>query len=199
MQQPIFKFWVWEAPASWKCYCECFWHSDCEFFESVPAVLAKISWNFYLSAAAPLLETNNDVSPVCLYIVCPVLMACTWKYRVLLAAFRDKISIFHLGPKQSTARRAVMVHAALSITLLLACSSFIWCSATWWRRETKLNPLNNWDFPLMGKTPVTRFRCYMSVTRYLEDILNRTCYISWALKTKFIAMLYNTGKLYTFH
>ena len=52
-------------------------------------------------------------------------MACTWKYRVLLAAFRDKISIFHLGPKQSTARRAVMVHAALSITLLLACSSFI--------------------------------------------------------------------------
>ena len=39
--------------------------------------------------------------------------------------------------KRSTAWRAVMIH-----------SSFIWCRATQLKRETKLNRLNNRDFPL---------------------------------------------------
>ena len=49
-------------------------------------------------AAVPLLE-NDNLSPVCGYIIeiCPVLIACTWKNCVLLAAFWDKILIFHLG------------------------------------------------------------------------------------------------------
>ena len=50
------------------------------------------------AAAVPVLPTDN-LSPVCRYIteIWPVLMACTWKNRVLLAAFWVKISIFHLG------------------------------------------------------------------------------------------------------
>ena len=51
------------------------------------------------AAAVPVLPTDN-LSPVCRYIteIWPVLMACTWKNRVLLAAFWVKISIFHFGP-----------------------------------------------------------------------------------------------------
>ena len=101
-------FSVWQARASLKLsidniLCIELKQSYFEILESVSAVLAKISWYFHqslqgLAAAVPLLEIDN-ISLVCRYIIeiCPVLMACTWKNRVLLAAFWDKISIFHLG------------------------------------------------------------------------------------------------------
>ena len=52
----------------------------------------------HLTAAVPLLKIDN-ISPVCRYVIetWAVLMACTWKNSILLAAFWDKISIFHLG------------------------------------------------------------------------------------------------------
>ena len=58
------------------------------------------------AAAVPVLPTDN-LSPVCRYIteIWPVLMACTWKNRVLLAAFWDKISIFHLGQTEHRSAR----------------------------------------------------------------------------------------------
>ena len=76
----------------------------------------------HLAAAVPLMETD-DISLVCLYIIkiCPVLTACIWKNRVLLAAFWNKISIFHFA-QRSIARLSVMVHFgdyASSIQLLL--------------------------------------------------------------------------------
>ena len=42
-----------------------------EILELVPAVSAKLSWNFirHLAAAVPLLKTGNDISPICRYII----------------------------------------------------------------------------------------------------------------------------------
>ena len=94
---------------------------------------AEFLWNFgvstcsickfilnHLVAAVPLVETNN-ISPVCPYIVeiWPVLIACTWKIRVLLAAFWDNCPTtyrHYIWAKRSS----VMVHCARSIALLLA-------------------------------------------------------------------------------
>ena len=57
----------------------------------------------HLAAAMPLLKTDN-ISQVCRYIIetWPVLMSCTWKNHSLLAAFWDKISIFHYWSKWLT-------------------------------------------------------------------------------------------------
>ena len=123
-------FSVWQARASLKLsidniLCIELKQSYCEILESVSAVLAKISWYFHqslqgLAAAVPLLEIDN-ISLVCRYIIeiCPVLMACTWKNRVLLAAFWDKISIFHLGQTEHCWAHGE-VHSARRIAILLA-------------------------------------------------------------------------------
>ena len=73
-------FAVQEAPASLKRSIEVILHcllhiemkqSYFEILELVPAVSAKLSWNFirHLAAAVPLLKTGNDISPICRYII----------------------------------------------------------------------------------------------------------------------------------
>ena len=145
-------FSVWEAPASLKWCIEVIRHIElkqryCEIFESVPAVFAKFSRKFccHLVAAVPLLDSDN-ILQFCRYIIdiWPVLMACTWKKRVLLAAFWDKISIFHLGQTEHRLARddgpLCKQHRALI--------SLIWCRPTLWMQKTKLNRLNNPEFLL---------------------------------------------------
>ena len=130
-------FAVWEAPASLKQSNEVILHielkqSYCEILESVPAVFAKLSDDLEIfvsqslsASAVPLLETDNT-SPVCRYFFekWPILMACIWTNHDLLAAFWDKILMFHMGTtdsiQRSTAWREMMVHSASSIALLLA-------------------------------------------------------------------------------
>ena len=81
----------------------------------------------HLAAAVPVLETDN-ISPVCPYIVgiWSILMACTWKNRVQLAAFWDKKSIFPLGQTEHLLARDDGPFCAPHHAL----NSFIWCNAT---------------------------------------------------------------------
>ena len=106
-----------------------FAHGSSENLELVPSLCAKVSWNFirHLATAVPLLEIDN-ISPVCRYIVqiLSVLMACTWKNCVLLAAFWDRISIFHLGQTEHRSARGDGPLCAPHRALI----SFIWCSAS---------------------------------------------------------------------
>ena len=53
--------------------------------QKVPGPKDEIISGFAIPLFAPIIK------------ICPVLMACTSKNRVLLAVFWDKISIFHLG------------------------------------------------------------------------------------------------------
>ena len=99
------SFAVWEALASLKRCSEVilrielnrvtvkFWSHYLRYLQSHLEIFIP-----HLAAAVPLLETANQ-SPVCRYIIeiCPILMACTWKNCVLLAALWDKISILYLG------------------------------------------------------------------------------------------------------
>ena len=99
----------------------------------------KVVWNFisHLAAAVRLLKTDN-VSPICRYFVeiWAILMACTWKNRVLLAAVWDKISIFFLGQiEHSLARRDGLLcaqHRALIGYLILRylVNTRIWAEST---------------------------------------------------------------------
>ena len=74
------------------------------------------------------------------------------KKRVLLAEFWDKISIFH--------RRAMMVHSARRIALLLATFSK---SPTYKTRETELNRLN---YSIVSRFPPPRIEfCSVSSPR----------------------------------
>ena len=77
----------------------------------------------HLEAAEPLLKTDH-ISPVCRYImeIWPAWAACICKNG---SARGD-------GPLCAQ-------HCALS---------FVWCRATWWMQETKLNRQNYRDFPL---------------------------------------------------
>ena len=81
-------------------------YCDHDIYESVPAVFAKLSWNFHpsLSSCSTLAANRQSITGMSIYYrnmsgLCPVLMDCIWKNRVLLAAFWDKISIFSFGPK----------------------------------------------------------------------------------------------------
>ena len=109
--------------------------------------IAKLSRKFHpsLSDCSALAENRQYITGLSIYYrIRPVLMACTWKYRVLLAAFWDKISIFHLGQTELRSARG----DGLLRTPHRALISFIWCCATQWTRETELNRLNYRDFPL---------------------------------------------------
>ena len=90
-------------------------------------------WNFYLSlisichsaAAVPFLK-RDKILPVCGHIVkiSPAWITCNWKICVLIAAFCQKIQVFHLGWSLviSTLYCAVcmvMPQSACSIMLLL--------------------------------------------------------------------------------
>ena len=106
----------------WKfgvCHCQCL------------LIVQSYLENFlcHQAAAVPVLPTDN-LSPVCRYItkIWPVLMACTWKNRVLLAAwvFWVKISIFHLG---QTEHRSVRSDGPLC-TQHRASISIVRCRAT---------------------------------------------------------------------
>ena len=68
-------------------------------------------------------------------------MSCTWKNRVILAAFWDKISTFHLG--QLETEHSLVRNDSPLCSLHHALISFIWSSTTWWTLETRLNWLNN--------------------------------------------------------
>ena len=87
--------------------------SYCEILKSVPAVFAKLAWNFNFhpslsdcSALAGNSWTDN-ISLVCRYIIeiWPLLMACTWKNCNLLAVFWDKISMFRLSQTEHCSTR----------------------------------------------------------------------------------------------
>ena len=86
---------MWEAPASLKRCIEVILRIElkqgyCEFGESVPAVLAKLPWNFHLSlSGCSTLAENDNISPVPRYLIekWPALIACTWKNWVPPAAF----------------------------------------------------------------------------------------------------------------
>ena len=90
------------AAEYWQCL-QPFGHFLCQYLQYFQSYLEIFI--IHIAAAVPLLETDNIyISPVCRYIIerWPVLMACAWKNCVLLAAFLDKISIFHLGQTEST-------------------------------------------------------------------------------------------------
>ena len=104
-------FAVWEASASLKRCIEVILRielkqSYCEILESVPAILAKISWNVHpsLSGCSALAGIRQYIT-VCLYIteIWPVLMACSWKNRVRLAAFWDNLAKYRdfSGPNEA--------------------------------------------------------------------------------------------------
>ena len=98
---------------------------------SMSKVILKFSWwNFirHWAAAVPLLETDTiSQGRVCRYIfeIWPVLMACTWKNRVLLAVYWDKISIFDLGQPEHRSARGNDPLCAQHRALI----SLIWCRA----------------------------------------------------------------------
>ena len=93
----IFEVIHWSHP-SHRAEIEFQWNFGVSICSIGKDILKFSSFIHHCVAAVPLLETNN-ILPVCQYIIeiCPVLTACTWKNRVLLAAFWDKILIFHLG------------------------------------------------------------------------------------------------------
>ena len=95
------------------------WRQFLQYLQSYLEIFIR-----HFATAVPLLKTDN-ISPICRSPICryiieiwPVLMAFTWKNRILLKAFWDKISIFHLD--QTEHRSAVMVHSASRIAPLLA-------------------------------------------------------------------------------
>ena len=134
-------FAVWEAHASLKLCIEIILLIDWAETEllwifgvstcSMSKVILKFSWwNFirHWAAAVPLLETDTiSQGRVCRYIfeIWPVLMACTWKNRVLLAVYWDKISIFDLGQPEHRSARGNDPLCAQHRALI----SLIWCRA----------------------------------------------------------------------
>ena len=117
------------------------WRQFLQYLQSYLEIFIR-----HFATAVPLLKTDN-ISPICRSPICryiieiwPVLMAFTWKNRILLKAFWDKISIFHLD--QTEHRSAVMVHSASRIAPLLASFDVALPS----ERE-KPSRLNYRDFP----------------------------------------------------
>ena len=156
------NFLVWEATASLKQYIEVILRkglkqSYCEILESVPAGFAKLSRNFHPSlSGCSALAGNDKISPVCRYIIekWTVLMACTWKNRVLLAVFLDKISMFHLGQTKHCSARCdgplCALHSAL-ISIIsfwpLGNENSLFCTTEWLyiHVKTAFFPLSVWQ------------------------------------------------------
>ena len=99
-----------------------FWSQYLQYLERYLEIFVR-----HLASAVPLLETDN-ILPICRYIIeiLPVWMACIRKNRDLLAAFWDKISMFHLGQTEHGSARGDGPLCAPHRALI----SFIWCRAT---------------------------------------------------------------------
>ena len=148
-------FAVWEAPASLKLcievilctelkqsYCEFFWN----FFESVPAVFAKLSWNFRpsLSVCSSLAGNRQYITYLSIYY-----LDMTYFDGLYLKKSRFACSNWYfIWAKWSTARRAVMVYSARSITLLLASFDVALTSEreklSWIDWTIKISPCTHW-------------------------------------------------------
>ena len=140
----------------------------CEILESVPALVRSYLEIFtrHLAAAVPLLKTDNT-SPVCRYIIeiWPVLMACTWKNCVLLAAFWDKMSIFHLGQTEHRSARGdgpLCTPQCGRIALLLASHRMALTTKrktpSRIAREIEIFSILAWLVPMLAPKHKSRFR-----------------------------------------
>ena len=152
---------MWEAPASLKrcievILCIELKQSYCEILESVPAVFAKLSWNFHpsLSNCSALAGnrqhmtgrdmTCDNIWPVEIWPGRDMTWSrydllwwfCTWKNCVLLEAFWDKISIFHLGQTEHCLTRCNGPLCAQDCALI----SFIWCRICWIDWTIEISP-----------------------------------------------------------
>ena len=192
MELPIWQRWFCSVSSPCPCIAEelhwihpshrvekwLFWlFGVCAFF--------KLSWNFlrHLADAEPVLQTNN-ISPVCRYVIeiWPVMIACNWENCVLLGAFWDKISSFHLG---QTEHRSALgeVHLTRRIALLLASFDVALppVDSARFLASTRLNRLKNWDFPLhslsfarsVPRARRSRFRVSHHATQESEQNLLR--------------------------
>ena len=128
----------------------------CEIVESKLAVFAKLSWSFHSSLSVCSAIAGNRQYIIEIW---PVLMACTCKNRVLLAAFKDKISIFHLGQTEHRSARGDGSLFAQHRALI----SYTWSRATsrkkmnllTWRLQTRLDHKNPHDVhPLLLGRPL---------------------------------------------
>ena len=147
----VVNFSVWVAPASLERCIEVILRielkqSYCENLESVPAVFAKLSWNFHLSLSG-----------------CSALAGNRQYITVLLIYYPDMPCFDGLHLKKSCSACSVLGQSIdVSFGQTEHCSargngplcaphraliSFIWFRTTQWTREFKLNLLNNQDFP----------------------------------------------------
>ena len=127
-----------------------FWSQYLQYLQSYLEIFIH-----HLAAAVPLLEIDY-ISPVYLYTIeiWPVLMACTWKNRVLLAVFWDKISMFHLGQTKHCSARCdgplCALHSAL-ISIIsfwpLGNENSLFCTTEWLyiHVKTAFFPLSVWQ------------------------------------------------------
>ena len=129
-----YDFAVWKALASLKQYVEVILCIElkqryCEILESVPAVCAKLSWKFHqsLCGCSALAGNRQYITGLTIYYLD---MTCFdglhLKNCNLLAAFWDKISMFHLGQTEHCLARGDGPLCAQHRALI----SFIWCRAT---------------------------------------------------------------------
>ena len=157
--------------------------SYCEIWSLHLQYLQSYLENFHpsLSGCSALAGNQQYITDRYIIEIWPVLMACTWKTRVLLAVFWDKISIFHLGQTEHRSERGDGSLCAQHRSLI----SIISCRATQWTRETGLNRLNNRDFHLhalifAGSVPCTQVAFSSEPSRNLLcttilDIISTCC------------------------
>ena len=160
-------FAVWESPAPLKRSIEVILsieqkQSYCEVLESVPAVSAKLSWNFCLQFPCwkptryhrfvDILSRFNLFGWLVSEKIAICLQRPGTKYRCFIWA------------KRSTARRAVMVHSARSIALLLASFDVALPSerkkSSWIDWTIEVSPCTRWF--LLGRFPARRSRFRVS-------------------------------------
>ena len=120
-------FSVWEAPASLKWSIEVILcielkQSYCEILESVPAAFGRLSWNFRLSLSFCSSLAGNRQYITCLSIYYRDMTCFDGLYLKKIAICLQRSGTkywWFIWADLCTARRAVMVHSARSIALLL--------------------------------------------------------------------------------
>ena len=153
---PDVNLWVCEAPASLEqctevILCKELKQSYCEILESVPAVFAKLSWNFHPSLCGCSALAGNRQYITCLSIYYRDITCFDGLY---LKKSRSPCS--DLGGDISFGPNGAPLGARWWSTRIIS------CRATEWTRETKLNRLNYRNFPLYalafaGSVPRAQF------------------------------------------
>ena len=197
-------FVVWEATASLKqsievILCIELKQSYCEILESVPAVFAKLSWNF-----RPSLNVCSSLAGNWQYIIYHLFVDILSRHDLFwwpvpekiaiclqeVAAFWDKISMFHLGQKEHCSAHVdlVMVHSAHSIVLLLASFDVVLPrereKPSWIDWTIEISPSARWDLLSMFPTSMSHFRashhttyCVAMCAMILDIILTSYAYM----------------------